>query len=286
MTQTEPKDQISTQSADKTNHLLGMVLRTLRLDMSARLADKWSRDRQSHANVFTRFGQKCFSQSDEDGIMMEIVRRLNLEAGTFGELGVGNGLENNSLILLALGWKGFWLGGEDLVIDCQNSPRLTYFHDWISLANIDRLMRNGIDALEGQKPDVISIDLDGNDIYLAEKILADHARPALFVVEVNNKFPPPVRFTIAYDETHRWKNTDFYGASLQSYADLFEANGYFAVCCNAGTGTNAFFVREEFRDKFAEVPNDLKELHVPPNYSLPPFFGHPTDPKTVNRIIG
>ncbi|MGB3247289.1 MAG: hypothetical protein WBB25_22370 [Sulfitobacter sp.] len=283
MTQPHPNEQ--TQAADKTNNLLGLMLRTFRLDMSARVADKWSRDRQAHPNSFARFGQKCFSQSDEDGITMEIVRRLNLENGTFAELGVGNGLENNSLILLALGWKGFWLGGEELVIDHQNSPRLSYFRDWISLANIDHLMQSGINALQSKQPDVISIDLDGNDIYLTEKILADHAKPALFVVEVNNKFPPPVRFSIPYDEKHRWKNTDYYGASLQSFADLFESHGYFPVVCNTGTGTNAFFVRKEFRDKFSEVPEDIREHHVPPNYSLPPFFGHPTDVKTVNRII-
>jgi hypothetical protein len=36
----------------------------------------------------------------------------NIETGTFAEFGVGNGLENNTLILLASGWRGFWIDGQ------------------------------------------------------------------------------------------------------------------------------------------------------------------------------
>ena len=47
-----------------------------------------------------------FSQSDEDGITIEILKRLKMGKGFFLELGVGDGTENNSLLLLAMGWKG------------------------------------------------------------------------------------------------------------------------------------------------------------------------------------
>src|SRR6516225_11835412 len=66
-----------------------------------------------HGNPLNRFGKKCFSQSDEDGITLEILRRIGvLESGVFAEFGVGDGTENNTLILAALGWKGFWVSGE------------------------------------------------------------------------------------------------------------------------------------------------------------------------------
>src|SRR5512146_745114 len=65
----------------------------------------------AHPNPLSRCGMKCFSQTDEDGITLEILRRIrSLESGTFAEFGVGNGSENNTLILKALGWKGFWVG--------------------------------------------------------------------------------------------------------------------------------------------------------------------------------
>src|SRR6476660_9739248 len=66
--------------------------------------------RQSDPRSLNRFEYKAFSQSGEDGILHEIFRRIGLEgAGTFIEIGVGDGLENNTLQLLQMGWRGLWL---------------------------------------------------------------------------------------------------------------------------------------------------------------------------------
>ena len=54
---------------------------------------------QAHPNPLTRYGRKCFSQADEDGITLEILRRIGIQDGTFCEFAVGNGLENNTLLL-------------------------------------------------------------------------------------------------------------------------------------------------------------------------------------------
>jgi len=58
------------------------------------------------------FGYKVYSQSDEDGILHEIFRRLGIERGGFVEIGVENGLECNSLYLIHKGWRGLWLEGD------------------------------------------------------------------------------------------------------------------------------------------------------------------------------
>ena len=47
-----------------------------------------------------------FSQSDEDSIIDEIIKRLDIKKGYFLELGVGNGLQNNTLNLLSKSWEG------------------------------------------------------------------------------------------------------------------------------------------------------------------------------------
>src|SRR5947209_3607764 len=72
---------------------------------------QWEQSFSATKNPLNRFGGKYFSQADEDGITLEIIKRLGIKTGTFAELGVGNGLENNTLILLANGWRGFWIGG-------------------------------------------------------------------------------------------------------------------------------------------------------------------------------
>jgi hypothetical protein len=244
--------------------------------------DRWKRDQNSHPNPLNRFGQKCFSQTDEDGITLEIVRRLGLEVGTFAEIGAGDGLANNTLILLAMGWKGFWLGDEELKVNHKTSPRLEYFRGWISLDNLDQLMRAG---MKSTPIDVLSLDLDGNDIYFADHILKNFSHPALFIVETNAKFLPPVRFSISYDKNNSWQGDDYYGASLQTFTDLFAKHDYFLACCNSGSGANAFFIRDEFRARFAEVPKDIRDIYVPPNYSDLTNYGHRTSVRTINRII-
>ena len=37
----------------------------------------------AHKNPLNSFGKKCFSQTDEDGITLEIVRRLGLSNGVY-----------------------------------------------------------------------------------------------------------------------------------------------------------------------------------------------------------
>ena len=77
---------------------------TRRLDMG--VERYWRDKRAASANPLVKAGQKYFSQNDEDGITLDILRRIGLESGTFVEFGAGDGLENNSLILLMRGWKG------------------------------------------------------------------------------------------------------------------------------------------------------------------------------------
>jgi hypothetical protein len=133
--------------------------------------------RATHINPLNRFGNKCFSQTDEDGITLEIVRRLGLTKGVYAEFGVGNGLENNTLILAACGWRGFWVGGEDLVFDYSKATNFHNIQDWITIDNILAHAHAGMNALGASEIDVLSLDLDGNDIYFLEKLLTDRIRP-------------------------------------------------------------------------------------------------------------
>ena len=133
------------------------------------------------------------------------MKRIGLQSGFFIEYGVGNGLENNTIILLAAGWKGAWFGGEDIAFGLSKSNKLSFEKVWIKRDNIFELYN----AAESSA-DVISLDLDGNDIYLAEELLANGAHPKLFIVEYNGKFPPPLEFKINYDDGHRWISDDYF----------------------------------------------------------------------------
>lgn len=254
-------------------------------DYNISVAEQHQKLRDSHSNPFARYGQKCFSQSDEDGITLEILHRLELINGNYAEFGVGDGTENNTLILGALGWKGFWIGGEDLAFSRYNAKRFQYTKAWITLENIVQLAKASCTSMSIDALNVISLDLDGNDLYFAKAILDAGLKPDLFIVEYNAKFPPPIKFTIDYNEHHQWSGDDYFGASLCSFNDLFGSHEYSLVCCNATTGVNAFFVANKHRKRFPEVPEDIRQIYTPPNYHHHTSFGHRTSVRTIEQFM-
>jgi hypothetical protein len=266
------------------NAVLWPLLKEMRSQHDFLLSMKWAKAAQDLKNPINRFGAKFFSQSDEDGITLEIIRRLELATGTFLELGVGNGLENNTLVLLSLGWRGAWLGGETIAFNTEINPqRLCYKKAWVTLDNLKELAQQALGTLGVSDVDVLSVDLDGNDLYFTEALLK-FLQPKLLIVEYNAKFPPPARWTIKYNPDHEWDRTDYHGASLCAFCDLLR-DRYSLVCCNAATGANAFFVRNEHVSHFPDVPKDIRDIFVRPQYELPTQVGHPTSSKTIEQML-
>lgn len=239
----------------------------------------------SSPNPLVRYGRKGYSQNDEDSITLEIIHRLGLTDGTYAEFGVGNGLENNTLILASLGWKGFWVGGETLAFDYKKSSRLFYIRDWITLDNINQLTLRGLQYLKVQSPDVVSLDLDGNDYHYVESLLEKSLTPSLFIVEYNAKFIPPARFVMNYNPSHQWDGSDYFGVALSDYVELFQKFDFRLVCCNAQTGTNAFFVHNKYSHLFNDVPENIIDIYIPPRYYQFNKIGHPVSPRTIENIM-
>lgn len=223
----------------------------------------WLQSRSPHSNPLTRHGRKFFSQSDEDGILLEILRRLGLEAGTCVEIGCGNGLENNTLILLTQGWRTVWFDATELAFDARCNPEiLAHSREFITAENVVALVSVGLESVGSNAVDVLSIDIDGNDAYVAEALLGGGFRPSVLVIETNEVIPPPIEFKQPYTPGYVWDKSKNTGVSLQSLANLLEPLGYSCVGCNLETGVNAFFVRSDLRGFFADVPTDLNSLYV------------------------
>jgi len=238
-------------------------------------------------NPLNRYGMKAFSQADEDGIIAEICRRLELRNGTFCEYGVGDGLECNTIALAAMGWRGFWISAEKLAfsLDGISPSTFRFYETWVTSSNVSTLFKQGCDDFQIQDVDVLSFDLDGNDLHFVKRLLEGGARPKLYVVEYNAKFIPPARWTVPLDDTRTWNQTDFMGASLQSFVDVFEEHRYKLVCCNAHTGVNAFFVDAAYAAKFEDVPTEISDIFQTVNYKLLRAYGHPKDPRTVQEVF-
>jgi hypothetical protein len=277
-------ENLINQAANANNHLhLNSQLLTIIKDLFVNY--NYHQRKTNSPNPLNKYGKKCFSQTDEDGITYEIIRRLDIKRGNFAEFGVGNGLENNTLLLSSLGWKGFWVGGEDLVFESPENENFCYIKDWITLENILKIIKETKEKIKINDLDVISLDLDGNDFHFCKEILKNKIFPKLFIVEYNAKFFPPIEFIMKYDQFHSWQLDDHYGASLMSFYKLFKEFDYKLVCCNSHTGANAFFVQNKFANKFKDVPSEIKNIFMEPNFELACKYGHFSSVKVVENII-
>lgn len=238
-------------------------------------------------NPLTDSPRSYWSQADEDGIIEQIFARLDpIENSTFIELGVGNGAECNSLALLAKGWRGLWISAQSLCFVPHPNGRLTFVKDFIDRSNIVALVDQHASNLGGRSPSLFSVDLDGNDYHIVETLLAAGAAPLVWVVEYNATFPPEALWTMAYDSHHRWRDDDYFGASLRSFSELMAAHGYVAVACSS-QGANCFFVAEQFKERFTDVPTRLSDLYRPPEFGLRHLGrgkAHRASPRTLTSL--
>jgi hypothetical protein len=197
-------------------------------------------------------GFKVYSQVDEDGIIENIFSRINGDYRTFIELGCGNGSENNTHYLALKGWNGVWVDGstENIANIAAfvplDSPKLLVQQMFITRDNIADAMMGWVKRLGGAV-DLLSLDIDGNDAAVLEKILAV-TQPAVLVLEYNGKYPPPLKLSVTYNPTHSWKGDDYYGSSLQVFVDQLQ-DKYRLVSCGL-SGANAYFVRNDLSDAF------------------------------------
>jgi hypothetical protein len=227
-----------------------------------------------------RSGFKVYSQNDEDGIIQEIFFRIGHRSKTFVEFGVENGLENNTLKLLLEGWRGVWLEGSQKHVERVNEKFSDVIQEGrlqVKQAFVDRDNINGlISQFFSNEIGLVSIDIDGNDIYILEVLEA--VSPMAIVIEYNGKFPPPISIAQAYNAMHRWKGTDYGGSSLSAITKVADRKGYSLVGCNV-MGVNAFFVRNDLLgDKFCP-PYTAENHYQPARYFLWQTFiaGHEPD---------
>ena len=223
-----------------------------------------------------RFGSKAYSQCDEDGIIAEIFRRIGVQSRTFIESGVGPGLENNSLMLLLSGWRGLWVEASQTDVAAAQirlaswveTRQLCIENQFVTRDNVDHLLAT---SGPSSTPDLLSIDVDGNDYWIWEAIRS--LNPRVVVIEYNATWFPPLAFTICYQESFRWDGSNYFGASLKALELLGRRKGYCLVGCNF-SGVNAFFVRKDLCKRRFRAPFTAENHFEPPRYWMARASGH------------
>lgn len=195
--------------------------------------------------IYNRFG--LWSQNEEDGVTLALLREAGCETYTFVELGSGDNGGNSGFLAAELGWRGLFVdANDDLLTTLRNSmpARVAVVKSWIERETVnDLLAQHGISG----EIDLLSIDIDGNDYWLWQAI--DSVSPRIVIVEYNSIFGPDRAVVVPYDREFRWERKDdlskaYYGASLQAWVRLAHEKGYRLVAIEP-RGVNAYFLRND-----------------------------------------
>ena len=189
-----------------------------------------------------------FSQNGEDGVIDYLTRRMLSSTRHFLEIGSSDGMENNTAWLAyARRFSGLMVEGDRRKAElshltgpgrCVGVSCLNLFVD---LDNLDVICsRNAIDDL-----DVLSVDIDGNDYHVVNRLLEMGIRPAILVVEYNATFGPAIAVTVPYRANFRYRDAHpsrlYFGASVRSWRFLCERHGLQFLTVEQN-GVNAFAV--------------------------------------------
>ena len=208
-----------------------------------------------------------FSQFGEDGIIQYLIQELGItrEESTFIEFGVQDYTESNTrFLLMNNNWNGLIFDGSKESMDYVRNQNFYWRHNliaanaWINRDNINELIGdNGFSGNIG----ILSIDIDGNDYWVWEKI--EIVNPLIVVVEWNSLFGSDHAISIPYDPNFQRAQAHyshlFWGASISAFSHLAKRKGYSLLCSNTA-GNNLFFVRNDRLGRL--IPLDPSRAYI------------------------
>lgn len=202
-------------------------------------------------NSFKRNGK--FSQNGEQGILDALYQYITPD-GFVIEFGAADGIfcSNTAHIWSDKKTEALLIEADDFCFSKLKTNTENYEN-----VKIEHSIVKNIDDYTNKVADVISIDIDGYDYFVALKMETKHK---IVIIEYNPTVPPHVEMVPSFPAQ---------GASARSITLMMEKKGYSLVAC---TKTNLFFLLGDHKDKFEtrlEVLFDYSSL----NYIVTTFNG-------------
>jgi hypothetical protein len=202
------------------------------------------------------FEMNVHSQNGEDGVIREILRRLEItdDASRWCvEFGAWDGVYlSNTFALVEKGWNAVYIEGDadkyrDLLQTVATHPRIVPLNEFVSRNKNEANCLDGLLERTGIPLDfdLLSIDIDSYDLEIWESLR--NYRPKIVVIEINSSVPPG----IVWRHSPRTPENTF--SATQNVA---VQKGYTLVC---HTG-NCIYVRN---DLVAKIELDARYIQYP-----------------------
>lgn len=214
--------------------------------------------------------RNVYSQYGEDGIIEAILEALPERNLWCVEFGAWDGiyLSNTRHLIESSGYSAVLIEPDPksfraLLANTLAFPGVSCRRTFVGFDPSDSL-----DALLADTPcpvdfDVLSVDIDGNDIHVWRA--AERYRPKLVCIEFNPTIPDGVLFEQPRDPKIKW------GASLDAMKALAVKKKYTLVCVNEN---NAFFVADEWAHKSPGLSAKASDTRVSSIEPVMVFFGY------------
>jgi hypothetical protein len=199
-------------------------------------------------------GFSRFSEFEEDGHLLYLLTLAGSTSRTVVEISSQDGrvcMATN--LLVHHRWRGFLFDGDPVFV--AEGQRFFASHpatraappavraEWFTRDNVNRVLASA--GISGEV-DVLSLDIDGNDLHLWNAMTV---RPRILICEFNNAVPSELALTIPYKADFSFAALPpdqalFRSASLAAYVAVCRRKGYRLVGINA-LGFNAIFLRDD-----------------------------------------
>jgi len=209
-------------------------------------------------------GFSRFSEFEEDGHLLYLLTLAGSTSRTVVEISSQDGrvcMATN--LLVHHRWRGFLFDGDPVFVDegqrffaahpATRSAPPVMRAEWFTRENVNQVLGA---AGVPDEIDVLSLDIDGNDLYLWS---AMKVRPRILICEFNNAIPSELALTIPYKPDFSFaalpaEQAMFRSASLAAFVAVGRRKGYRLVGMNA-LGFNAIFLRDDvLAAEMPEIP--------------------------------
>ena len=258
-------------------HLVSLIRWQTEVARATMLAGITAADgRHADPLSLTRAYAQIYSQNGEDGMTAEIFRRIGTRDRFFVEIGIENGLQCNTRLLLEAGWRGVWLEGSEK--KAQEASQ--YFRSFVDSGALKIVLgmigpqniEAALDQLEvPARFDYLSLDIDQHT-HSVWRAMKRQAR--VVCIEQNASIPPSMALEVPFDPAKFWDGSNWFGAGLKALELIGSAKAMHLVGSDM-VGANAFFVTADETEGRFRAPFTAETHYQPASYPVLAHIGHP-----------
>lgn len=184
-------------------------------------------------------------ESGESSCLHQVAHTVEMKNGYVVDIAASDGFtQSPTLGFYKMGWSGL-----AVEMDTEKFSKLSFLYSDFGKVSLARAKITPLNIVEMLKAfscpknfSILNLDIDSYDLHVAKTLLINGFRPQIISMEINEKIPTGVNFSVLYDSDHFWKGDHFYGCSLDAAASLVKPFDYSLVGLEYN---NAFFVVNE-----------------------------------------